>query len=98
MGNAIDKSVFENLKLMTGADFIGELIDTFLSDSLQQIKLMQSALKTRDVEGLRRAAHSVKSTAASFGASHLSSLAFKLEGMAKASNQKVRFVLKFTTV
>jgi HPt (histidine-containing phosphotransfer) domain-containing protein len=41
------------------------------------------------VEGLRRAAHSVKSTAASFGASHLSSLAFKLEGMAKASNLEV---------
>jgi hypothetical protein len=48
MANAIDKSVFENLKVMTGADFIGELIDTFLSDSPQQITIMQSALKTGD--------------------------------------------------
>jgi HPt (histidine-containing phosphotransfer) domain-containing protein len=89
MANAIDKSVFENLKVMTGADFIGELIDTFLSDSVQQIAMMQSALKTRDFEGFRRAAHSLKSTAASFGAGRLSSLALELEGIARANNLEV---------
>ncbi len=89
MVNAIDPSVFENLKSMTGADFIGDLIDTFLSDSPQQIKSMRSALKSGDLESFRRAAHSLKSTAASFGAGRLSDLAFELEGMARANNLEI---------
>ncbi len=89
MTHSIDRTVFENLKQMTGADFIGELIDTFLSDAPQQIQQMRTALTAGDAESFRRAAHSLKSTAASFGANQLSSLALELESMARANDLNI---------
>ncbi len=86
MPETIDHDAFETLKQVTGADFIGELIDTFLSDSPQQIKDMHAALAAGDAESFRRAAHSLKSNAASFGAIQLSSLAKELEDMARADH------------
>src|ERR1700690_1629629 len=79
MTSVIDRNAFEDLKQMAGADFIGELIDTFLEDAPQLIAQLHSALTSNDAETFRRAAHSLKSNAASFGASHLSGLAKELE-------------------
>ena len=79
MPSVIDMTAFEDLKQMAGADFIGELIDTFLDDAPQLIQQLQSALAANDAESFRRAAHSLKSNAASFGASHVSGLAKELE-------------------
>ena len=79
MTSVIDANAFEDLKQMAGADFIGELIDTFLEDAPQLITQLHSALTTNDAETFRRAAHSLKSNAASFGATYLSSLAKELE-------------------
>jgi HPt (histidine-containing phosphotransfer) domain-containing protein len=76
-------SAFESLKEMTGPDFIGELIDTFLEDAPKLIKELETALAAGDAESFRRAAHSLKSNAASFGALHLSSLSKELEMLAK---------------
>ncbi len=75
----IDPNAFENLKQMAGADFIGELIATFLEDSPQLIAQLRAALQAGDAETFRRAAHSLKSNAATFGASDLSALAKELE-------------------
>ena len=75
----IDPIAFENLKQMAGADFIGELITTFLEDAPQLIQQMHTSLSVADVDSFRRAAHSLKSNAASFGASDLSALAKELE-------------------
>jgi histidine phosphotransfer protein HptB len=75
----IDITTFEELKQMSGADFIGELIDTYLEDAPQLIKDMKSSLKTNDSEVFRRAAHSLKSNSATFGANRLSGLAKELE-------------------
>jgi len=79
MTSVIDANAFEDLKQMAGADFIGELIQTFLDDAPQLITQLHSALAANDAESFRRAAHSLKSNAASFGANHLSSLAKELE-------------------
>jgi len=81
--SVIDPSAFENLKDLAGADFMSELIDTFLEDAPKLIKELQSGLKTNDAEPFRRAAHSLKSNAASFGATHLSVLAKELEIIGK---------------
>ncbi len=77
--SAIDSSAFENLKAMAGADFIGELIRTFLDDAPQLIQQLHTSLKNNDADTFRRTAHSLKSNAASFGANHLSGLAKDLE-------------------
>jgi HPt (histidine-containing phosphotransfer) domain-containing protein len=82
----IDQTIFEELKQMSGEDFINELIDAFLDDAPTMILQMQQALGTQDVETFRRNAHSLKSNANTFGAAELASLAKELELMAKENN------------
>jgi histidine phosphotransfer protein HptB len=86
---AIDKPTFEELKQMSGVDFINELIDAFLEDAPQMIQSMRTALEAKDVESFRRNAHSLKSNAHTFGATELGTLAKELEFMAKDNNLEV---------
>lgn len=77
--SVIDMNTFNALKEAAGADFIGELIDTFLEDTPGQITTMKNALAAQDADSFRRAAHSLKSNAATFGATGLAGLARELE-------------------
>jgi HPt (histidine-containing phosphotransfer) domain-containing protein len=86
---AIDQVTFEELKQMSGVDFINELIDAFLEDAPLMVQNMQTALASGDVESFRRNAHSLKSNAYTFGATELGALARELEFRAKASNLDV---------
>lgn len=79
----IDQAVFEELKQMSGEDFINELIDTFLEDAPKMIAELQSSLNVKDADAFRRAAHSMKSNANTFGATHLAMLAKELEMLGK---------------
>ena len=81
----IDLKTFEELKEMSGGDFINELLDTFLDDAPKLIDQLKSALAASDTDAFRRAAHSLKSNAANFGAQHLSELAKELETLGKES-------------
>jgi HPt (histidine-containing phosphotransfer) domain-containing protein len=85
----IDQETFNELKQMSGADFINELIDAFLDDAPNMIQNMQTALNTKDRESFRRNAHSLKSNANTFGATELGALAKELEMMGKESNLEV---------
>jgi HPt (histidine-containing phosphotransfer) domain-containing protein len=85
----IDKATFDELKQMSGADFINELIDAFLDDAPHMISEMQAALAAKDVESFRRNAHSLKSNANTFGALELGVLARELELMGKENNLDV---------
>ncbi len=82
----IDQATFEELKQMSGEDFINELIDAFLDDGPNMLNNMQTALETKDVESFRRNAHSLKSNANTFGATELGVLAKELESMARENN------------
>ena len=79
----IDQATFEELKQMSGDDFINELIDTFLEDAPNMIAEIKSALADNDADTFRRAAHSMKSNAATFGANELAELAKELEMLGK---------------
>lgn len=85
----IDQVTFNELKQMSGADFINELIDAFLDDAPSMIQNMHIALDTKDVESFRRNAHSLKSNANTFGATELGALAKELEMMGKENNLEV---------
>lgn len=87
--STIDKTTFEELKQMSGADFINELIDAFLDEAPIMIGNMQAALAIQDVESFRRNAHSLKSNANTFGALELGALARELELMGKQNNLEV---------
>jgi HPt (histidine-containing phosphotransfer) domain-containing protein len=86
---AIDQATFEQLKQMSGADFINELIDAFLEDAPHIVQNMRTAMASGDVESFRRNAHSLKSNAYTFGATELGALAKELELQAKESNLEV---------
>lgn len=85
----IDQMTFEELKQMSGGDFINELIDAFLEDAPNMLNNMQLALDVKDIETFRRNAHSLKSNANTFGAMELASLAKELELMAKENNLNI---------
>ena len=82
----IDKATFEELKQMSGADFINELIDAFLDDAPNMISEMETAVKKQDNVTFRRNAHSLKSNANTFGATELGALARELEMMGRENN------------
>ena len=86
---AIDKAIFEELKQMSGDDFINELIDAFLEDAPHMILNMETALAANDADSFRRNAHSLKSNANTFGAVELGMLARELEFMARENDLAV---------
>jgi len=80
---AIDQAIFDGLKESVGADYIAELVSAFLEETPALIAQLCSALDARDIETFRRAAHSIKSNAATFGATPLAELAREMEFMAR---------------
>ena len=85
----IDLNTYNSLKENTGAEFISELVDTFLEDTPNLIAQMKNALAAKNAESFRRAAHTVKSNAMTFGASRLADLARELEGMGRENNFEI---------
>jgi histidine phosphotransfer protein HptB len=85
----IDLTVFNQLKEISGEDFINDLIEAFLDESPGMLAEIESALASGDVESFRRNAHSLKSNAATFGASELATLAKELEIMGREGNLEI---------
>ena len=75
----IDAATFAELQASAGADFVGELVDTFLEEAPVMLAEMKSALAAGQAETFRRAAHSLKSNAHTFGALALGQAARELE-------------------
>ncbi|HEX6082236.1 MAG TPA: response regulator, partial [Methylomirabilota bacterium] len=83
---AIDRAAFDRLVASTGREFVVELIETFDEDARELLAALRRSLAGLDVDGFRRAAHSLKSTAESLGAVALGALARELEGQARAGS------------
>ncbi|HYX79865.1 MAG TPA: response regulator, partial [Actinomycetota bacterium] len=83
---AIDGAVLSQLAEGTGGDatFVSELIDQFVADAPGLVEAARAGLQARDPDGLRRAAHTLKSNAATFGAHGLADRSRALEDAAKA--------------
>jgi HPt (histidine-containing phosphotransfer) domain-containing protein len=81
--SVIDENVFNDLKETVGADYISELVSIFMTEVPELIAQLRPALAVENIEGFRRAAHSIKSNAATFGAMQLFELARELEYMAR---------------
>jgi histidine phosphotransfer protein HptB len=75
----IDRSVFDELKDTAGAEFVVELVDTFFEEAPGLLDDMRRALAAGDLPALKRAAHSLKSNASTFGALPLAALARAVE-------------------
>jgi two-component system sensor histidine kinase/response regulator len=84
--NSIDQTALDELFESVGSDsdFMNEIIEEFFQDTPRQLAIIQSSLSSGDAQALRRAAHSLKSNSASFGATHLHKLCKQLEDMGQA--------------
>ena len=85
----IDRSVLDELSESVGDDFVGELIDTFIEEAPGMFHEMQQALSDSDVDSFRRGAHSLKTNAATFGATELAEKAKDLETIARENNLEI---------
>jgi PAS domain S-box-containing protein len=83
---ALDRSVVDRLVATMGGPFVAELIDTFIEDGRDLLATLRRAETEKDLDAFRRAAHSLKSTSESFGATALTTLARELEAMARAGS------------
>ena len=75
----IDRAVFDELKDTAGADFVAELVGTFLDEAPQMLAELRAALAAGSADAFRRAAHSLKTNAHTFGATALGAKARELE-------------------
>jgi HPt (histidine-containing phosphotransfer) domain-containing protein len=79
MTTTIDTARFAELQATAGADFVVELIDTFLLEAPAMLEELRAARSAADADRFRRAAHSLKSNANTFGATTLGALARDIE-------------------
>ncbi len=77
--NTIDMKVFTELQAAAGADFVKELVETFLEEVPVMLETLRTALAAGDANGFRRSAHSLKTNGLTFGAVALGAQARELE-------------------
>jgi HPt (histidine-containing phosphotransfer) domain-containing protein len=75
----IDPAAFAELQATTGADFVVELANTFFEEAPPMIAELRAAQTAGAAERFRRAAHSLKTNAQTFGATALATQARALE-------------------
>jgi HPt (histidine-containing phosphotransfer) domain-containing protein len=75
----IDAAVFAELQAAVGAEFVVELVETFAEEGPGMLAELRRAREGGEAERFRRAAHSLKSNALTFGASQLAEHARALE-------------------
>jgi HPt (histidine-containing phosphotransfer) domain-containing protein len=84
----IDQAVFGSLMDSLGGDreFLGELLEVYFEDAPKLLERMHAALAAANADEFRRAAHSLKSTSANFGATVLSGMSKELEDLGKTGS------------
>ena len=75
----IDPAIFADLQDAAGAEFVAELVGTFFEEAPAMLAELRSAQAAQSADVFRRAAHSLKSNAHTFGATRLAHMARDLE-------------------
>jgi CheY-like chemotaxis protein/HPt (histidine-containing phosphotransfer) domain-containing protein/HAMP domain-containing protein len=82
--STLDLAIFAQLSELMGSE-LADIVDTYLRDTATQIAAMSAALAQGDFDGLRRCAHSLKSSSASVGAVAVQSASRALEAHGRIS-------------
>jgi len=97
----VDEAVLAELLTSTGDDpaFVRELLETYLTETPEQLEAIRAAIEADDAEMLVRPAHTLKSSSATLGAMRLSALARELEmaGRSGSLSADVRALLQAAT-
>lgn len=83
----VDRTVLDGIRALEGDDNRGlleRIIGLYLTDAPRLMEGILSSAEKGDMESLLRAVHTLKSSSANVGATGLSELCRKLEGMARA--------------
>ena len=85
--SVIDPAAWAELEQTAGADFVGELVQTFLEEGPVMLQALRDSHAAGHADDFRRAAHSLKSNSLTFGALGLAAQARALEqgGLAAAT-------------
>jgi signal transduction histidine kinase/ligand-binding sensor domain-containing protein/CheY-like chemotaxis protein/HPt (histidine-containing phosphotransfer) domain-containing protein len=87
--SSAEEGVFDRqavLALIDDEELLRELVQIFLEDYPQQLKLIRHAVQTGDAAELQRAAHTLKGSAANFAAANVAAQARYLEDMGRDGN------------
>ena len=81
----IDDAAFGQTLEMVGGDleFLGQLVDEYRTDGASRVADMRAALAAGAAEDLRRAAHTLKGSSASLGATGLAAACREVETAAR---------------
>jgi len=82
MVDHLDSNVLATLQDVMEAEY-PVLLDTFLIDSQERLRLLQQACRNGQAESLRQAAHSFKGSCSNMGAALLAELCRQLEEAAR---------------
>ena len=89
---SIDRKALEALRALQRQgkpDLLVKLINIYLEDSVRLLEALRRAHSEGDVGGLKRQAHSLKSSSASVGALRLASLCKELEAMVRGESPEL---------
>ncbi|MBO9651105.1 MAG: Hpt domain-containing protein [Variovorax sp.] len=75
----IDPATFAELQETAGADFVNELVQTFMEEAPAMLQELREAFAAGKADDYRRAAHSLKSNSLTFGARTLGAMAREQE-------------------
>jgi HPt (histidine-containing phosphotransfer) domain-containing protein len=81
----LDEEIISNLRSVSGDDmsFLVEIIDIYIQQAPELIKVMQDSYYSNDVEELARSAHTFKGASLNIGAAYLA-------GICKDIEQKIK--------
>ncbi len=83
---SLDLGAIDQLRDVADGDekFLGEIVYDYLTDAPGQLDMIDRAVASGATDEALRAAHTLKSTSATFGARTLEGLAREIEGLARA--------------
>lgn len=87
----LDSDVIDSLRELGGEDdpeLLAELVGLFLSDTPKRIDELLTAVASDDLQGMERAAHALKSSAANLGAMNFSELFRSIESAGRSEDME----------
>jgi HPt (histidine-containing phosphotransfer) domain-containing protein len=82
-GAAVDPAVLAELRKLGEPAFLAELIDAFFRQTSELLALSKKGLEARNEKEVERAAHTLKGSAGSLGATQMLELCRRLEDCAR---------------
>ena len=88
MSERLNRKLIDDLRLLMEEDF-PVLLETFLAESERQFRAIGDAWAQRDLDALRRSAHSLKGSGSNIGAEELARLCADLEQRARSEGDSI---------